>query len=187
MVALTSTECAFYSTRSHTTVLWVEGDSYVSGAAGLAQSLRDAGHIVVSTALGGSTMTNIRDRLISNASLIRQVDKLIVWDGAQAEFTTADAYADLLETGLNAVGATPFVLIPEATPYGTADDTEQLAILAEFESRWPGRVFDWRDSIAHTNGVINQNRMLDYPTDPTHLNDTAHDEAVTGLENAGFI
>lgn len=181
MATLTNAQLQFYSSQHITNRLWVEGDSYaqVTGGAGLSLSLRNLGYVVIVTAVGGSSMAGIRDRILADASLIRQCT-LVVWDGSADGYTTLAEYVDALEAGLDAIGS-DFILVPAGVPYGMTD-TVQSAIRDEFEARWPGKVHDWRGSIANTGGVINQDRMLNYPTDAYHLNTTAHDEEAMGVE-----
>jgi hypothetical protein len=182
MAALTSKQLQFYSSRRLSGRVWMEGDSYAAGAsgAGLCFSLRALGFTVIVAAVGGSTMTDIRDRLIADAGMARHC-KIVVWDGSQNGYTTDSAYADLLEAGLQAAEGLGLVVIPAAAPYGTADTTQVVAIRDEFTARWGARCHDWREAIANTAGVIDQNRMLNYPTDTVHLNTTAHGEEAAAI------
>jgi hypothetical protein len=180
MALLSKTELQFYGSRSATFRIWAEGDSYVGGAPDAATSfqaaLRAQGYIVMSSAVGGSTMTDIRDRILANVRLIRQCDYIVVWDGSHNGYVDAASYTDLLETGLDAAGI-PFIAIPAAVPYDYPSTTQPDAILAEYESRWPGSVYDWRDAIPTTNGRIDQDQMLFYQGeyDATHLSLDAYD------------
>lgn len=181
MATLSNARLQFFSSRRLPDRIWAEGDSYMAGAsgAGLSISLRALGHVVINAAVGGATMSDIRDRLIADGALARQC-KVIVWDGSQNGYTTAGAYADQLGVGLAAIGGN-FIVIPAAVPFGTADQTQQLAIREEFVARWGSKVFDWRGAIPATAGVINQDRMLNYPTDAVHLNATAHGEMAAAV------
>jgi len=185
MATRSLSEIKFLSMRFADFRVWTEGDSYVSGSGGASfdAGLRGQGITLASTAVGGASMTDIRDRLIANKSTIRKCNLLVVWDGSHNGYVDAESYVDLLQEGLDAVGI-DFIVIPAAIPYG-ATDSGQIAIRDEFEARWPGKVCDWRDYIPNTGGVIDQNRMLNYPTDSTHLNQTAYDEAAAGV--AGMI
>lgn len=182
MAILTNKQLQFYASRRIAGRIWAEGDSYVGGAGGasLAISLRALGHTVIVAGVGGSTMAEVRDRLIADAALARQCT-VVVWDGSQNGYVDADSYADLLATGLAAATTGDFIVIPAAVPFGTVDTTQQIAIRDEFLSRWGAKMHDWRDAIANTAGVIDQNRMLDYPTDAVHLNTTAHGEEAAAL------
>ena len=184
MAKLTNPQLQFYSSRREPFRVWTEGDSYAgaAGGAGMPISLRAQGYVVINSGVGASAMTGVRDRLIQNASLIRQCQRLIVWDGSPNDYGTISGYCDTLQEGLNAAGI-DFIVIAPAVPYNMGGDYEALALAIrdEFEARWPGKIHDWREAIANTDGVINQDRMLDYPTDSWHLNTTAHDEEAAAL------
>lgn len=151
-----------------------------AGGASFAQGLRNAGLVVIELATGAADMPAIVAQLIANLAIIRQCSHLVVWDGSANGLTTVAAYSDQLEAGLDAVGL-PFIVVPAGVPYNLGPGTTALAIRDEWETRWPGRVYDWRDDIPNTDGVINQDRMLDYPSDLYHLNQTAYDEAGAGV------
>lgn len=181
MAVLSNARLQFFSSRRIPDRIWAEGDSYMAGAggAGLSITLRANGHVVIVGALGGSEITGTRARLIADAALARKC-LVLVWDGSQNGYVDAESYTDILEAGLNAVAGN-FVVIPAAVPFGTSNQTQQLAILAEFVARWPAKTYDWREDIANTGGVINEDRMFNYPTDTVHLNATAMGEAYTGV------
>ncbi|WP_417261693.1 phage head spike fiber domain-containing protein [Celeribacter sp.] len=72
--------------------VWLEGDSFVAGASadGIAHSLsaivKQRLNSSTSTAVGGSTMTDIVNRVINNAATYSGYD-LFVWDGSANGFT----------------------------------------------------------------------------------------------------
>jgi hypothetical protein len=165
--------------------LWTEGDSYMDGAGGA--DLKTivglvTGRDVSDTSVGGATMADIRDRIVANTSSKAQ-SILIVWDGSTNGYVDAASYTDELETGIDALGHSRFVVIPSAVPFGLSyTGSRSEALHAEFISRWPDNTLSWRDWIANTDGTINEDRMLDYPTDPTHLNQTAMNEMAAGIK-----
>jgi hypothetical protein len=181
MATLTNAQLQFYSARHIERVFWAVGDSYVGGAGGasLAIGLRNQGLTVISSAVGGSTMADIRDQIFADLPLIRRCTALVVWDGSANGYVDAVSYADLLEAALDAAGV-PFVVLPSAVPFGQVS-TIAGPIRDEFVARWGSSVHDWRGSIANTAGVINENRMLNYPADNVHLNQTAHNEAAAAI------
>ncbi len=184
MGTLTTPECQFYSARLASVRLWGTGDSYVDGTqgSGLAISLRAAGHITIETATGGITEVDIAADIVANAKWISQC-KLIIWDG-RSPAPDAVAYTDTLAAALEVSGPN-FVLIPMAVPFTSSanDIAEAVAVRDEFVARWPTKVLDWRDYIPNTNGIINQNQMLD----ESHVISAAQDLVVGGLVSRGLI
>lgn len=181
MATLTGPELQLLSSRHIAVRVAAVGDSYVNGAGGasFAIGLRNQGKVVINLGAGGATMTDIVAQITSNLSIIRQCSHLVVWDGSANGLVTTESYLDELQTGLSAAGL-PFVVIPVSVPYNTSA-AGYPDFLAAMVARWGGRVHDWTTTIANTAGVINQNRMLDYPTDTIHLNQTAYDEAGAGV------
>ena len=182
MATLTNAELQFYSSRNIADRTWAEGDSYVGGAGGasFAIGLRNQGRVVISSAVGGSELADIQTRVTQYRRMIQQCSRIVIWDGSPNGYVDAESYADEMQGILDTAGI-DFIVLPSAVPYGQAD-TQAIPIRDEFEARWPGKVCDWRDYIANTDGVIDENRMLDYPTDAWHLNQTAYDEAGAGVD-----
>lgn len=177
---------AFGAERQPGNIIRTEGDSYNGGAGGVVlpatlQALLGRG--VYNTAVGGSDPDGIISRMAdpNNAFLLKQTT--VIWDGSQNGYTTASAYADKFATALSYLGHDRFILIPAALPYnmGPYSGSQAEAVANEFRSRWPNNFLDWRDWVANTSGVINQDRMLNYPTDQWHLNQTAMNEMAAGI------
>lgn len=141
--------------------------------------MRANGHTVIIGAIGGSTISDAAARVTTDAELIRKCQKFFYWDGRQNGLTTVPAYADIL-AGMLATARIDYVIVPCVAPFATIDPAQEVAVRDEFVSRWPTKTYDWRNNIANTGGIVNQNRMLNYPTDTDHLNQTAHTEAYTG-------
>jgi hypothetical protein len=183
MATSTGPELQLLSSRHITNRAWMDGDSGVGGAYGysLPIGLRNAGWVVISTGVGSSTMAEIRDRVIANAPLIRQCAALVIFDLSNNGLVTVDAYTDELETAVSAAGVRTIV-VPAWVGFGNdgAKPTSE-AIRDEFEARWPTNTCDWRDFVANTAGVVNEDRMAAPPGDLYHGNQTAYDELGVGI------
>lgn len=82
--------------------LWTEGDSYMDGALGVELKTTlpaEAGRGSADTSAGGSTITDIKTRILAQADLARQC-RLIVWDGSANGFTTVAAYLAEIDAAL---------------------------------------------------------------------------------------
>jgi hypothetical protein len=172
--------------RSPGNAIRFEGDSYAGGAGGVSlpttlQTLMS--RPVINTGVGASEMSGIRDRVLLAADADLLPCTTVIWDGSQNGYTTASAYTDLLATAIAKLGHNRFIVIPAAVPYnlGPYAGSQAEAIANEYQSRWPNNFLHWRDWIANTNGVINQDRMLNYPSDAWHLNQTAMNEMAAGI------
>ena len=163
--------------------IWMEGDSYVSGAGGvvLADTLNDlVDETVVWTAVGGTAIETIYARCQDYDYYLKS-RPFVLWDGGPNGYTTAEEYCDVVQQIIDLLPHEMFILIPAATPYG-GDTTIYDEMIAEMESRWPDNVLDWQDYLPHTSGVIDLSQMLNYPTDPTHLNQTAMDTMAAAID-----
>lgn len=164
--------------------LSLEGDSFGGGAggAGLGISLAAAvGTGVVNTAEGGSTMQAIADRLVANPGIYR--GDLVICDGSQNGYTNVKEYFAPLVAALAVIKPKRFVIVTAVIPFGGGPyaGSQVEAIRIGAEARFGSAVVDYRDWVANTNGIVNEDRMLNYPTDSVHLNATAHNELATGV------
>jgi hypothetical protein len=186
MAAISSALLQIFSSRSRASerVAGI-GDSFMANASGVGvQSTMAANNkILIQFGAGGATVDAVRDQMINNAAVIRKhCVKMLIWDGspnmADGEpFPGAAAYTDYLATGIAAVGI-DFTIIPSTAPFngGTAGAVIHEQIRDEFVSRWGSKVYDWRNNIPNTDGVVNADRMLD----TIHITQTAHNEAYAG-------
>jgi hypothetical protein len=188
MATLTAPELQFLSSQHIAARVWAEGDSYVSGAGtgSFTSALRTAlDCVVISSAVGGATMEDVRSHLRHYRSMIRQCERLIIWDGRHNGYVDAESYTDVLQEGLEAVGI-PFVVIPACVPYGITDASQEEAIRDEYLLRWPADTYDWRDDIPNNGTAVDQNQMLDLgggSYDTAHLGQGALDLAAAGVAN----
>lgn len=186
MATLSSPALQVFSSRSQASqrVAGI-GDSFVANASGVGvQSTMAANSkLFILFAAGGAEVPAVRDQMVNNAALIKKYCvKMLIWDGSPnmpgvEPFPGASAYADYFATGIAAAGI-DFVIIPSACPFG-GDPTVHVQIRDEFVARWGSKVYDWRNNIPNTGGVINSDRMLD----TIHVNQTAHNEAYTGYSS----
>lgn len=151
-----------------------EGDSLMDGAYGVALNAYIASLVPqklhTDTAVGGATMTEIRDRVLDPANSALRRRTTIFWDGSQNGITTVSEYADLLAQAIAALGHNNFVVVPPINPYGsTYAGSQQQAIAAEFLSRWPNNFLHWQDWLTNTSGSIAQGEFYNAPTDSYHL------------------
>jgi hypothetical protein len=152
----------------------LEGDSYMGGACTLriADYLKaTTGRRVEVTAVGGSEMSGIRDRILSREFRPYLGMVTVVWDGSPNGMGSATAYADTLGEGIAALGHDQFVVIPAATVPGRdggAGNTRAAdEIFAEFAARWPDNLYDWREDLPNSGGVVDPSQMCD----AVHLNE----------------
>jgi hypothetical protein len=163
-----------------------EGDSFMAGASGvqLYATLRTLmNRSMVSTAVGGSTVEDIEDRVSdpANVHLLNQTH--VFWDGDHNGMTTIAAYCDTYQAAISALGHNRFVILPACVNFGQADLSVEAALRDEMLVRWPGNVLDWRDFLTlDGNGVPTSPMYFDSGTDQTHLSQAAMDLAAAAIE-----
>lgn len=163
--------------------LRTEGDSYMGGSGGvvLPNTLAiQAGRVIANTAVGSSTMADIRDRVLLPANAYLLQTTTIFWDGSHNGYVSNPQYLGELQQAITALGHGRFVVIPPAVPFGSAPATAEF-IAAGMQAAWPNNYLDWRSYIPNTAGVINLDQMLNYPTDTVHLNQTAMNSMSTAI------
>ncbi|MBP1851492.1 hypothetical protein [Rhizobium halophytocola] len=163
--------------------IWTEGDSYVANTGGTGLSLETrniSGRAVITTAVGGSAISDIEARVAIRATLLKELT-FVLWDGSPNDYGSIEDYCGRIGNILNRLDHERFVLIPPSVPYGMSG-SNALAIRAEMRLRWPDHILDWRDWIANSDGVIDEDRMLNYPADLYHLNSSAMTQMATGLQ-----
>lgn len=113
------------------TTVRVEGDSFASGAYGygLAKSL-SAYFDVISTAVGGSTMANILDR-ISKAGALNAY-YTVIWDGSANDvydkLVSIDTYVSTISTAVSYLTGGYVVISPVATTNSTTGTPDPWAL-----------------------------------------------------------
>lgn len=103
------------------TAIFADGDSYMAGANSvvLASDLQTLlARTVATSAVGGSTMTQIRDRILTRPWVKGRT--LVVWDGSANSYGTVSAYLTLIDE-IIAFHGTPgrIVFIPAVSPNGS--------------------------------------------------------------------
>lgn len=168
-----------FSSRKATVRYAGFGDSFNAGAngAGVYQTMFANGKILIIFSAPGATIDAVKDQMVNFASIANKYcKKAVIWDGSQNGFVDIAQYGGLMATGVAAL-AIDFVIIPAATPFGTVDQTQQVAIRDDFVSRWGSRVYDWRNNVPNTAGVINSDQMQ---VDGIHITSSAHGLAYVG-------
>lgn len=161
-----------------------EGDSFIGGAGGVSLPntlMETAERMVVSTGVGSSSISQIRDRIMSpeNAWLLNKIT--LIWDGDEgASVVSATEYCDILAQAVDYLGHNRYIIIPP-TPEYLGDPTMEEAIRLEMLARWPSNVLDWRDWLLHTGGVLDISQYLAPPGDPLHLSQNAMDRMSNGI------
>jgi hypothetical protein len=153
------------------------GDSYIGGAGGIGMPLyyaTVADRIVTSTGVGGSDMPGIVSRVTDPNNTELLAATTVIWDGSPNGLVTVDEYCDQIQTAIDALSHSRFVVIPPAI----GDNTLKTQIRDEMVSRWPANVYDWRSYILNVDGVIDSSR---FQVDNAHMNATGMAEAVAGL------
>lgn len=146
-----------------------EGDSYMGGACGVhIKTLIERSapyYSVTNTALGGSEITGVRDRVLDpeNAALLPYIT--VFWDGRQNGYTTTEEYVATLAEAINALDHERFIVIPPGVPFNIANPTEEADIRRAFLARWPANTLDWRGLVLTVDG----NRF-----DPVAMCDDTH-------------
>jgi hypothetical protein len=116
------------------TAIWGEGDSYFDGAGGVA--LKDLletslGVKVINSAVGGSTLANIRDRITARDYL--RTRKLVIWDGSANSRVSQAADIAIYQQIFDWKANSSIVIIPSlAVPNpGVASSASPSAYAAE--------------------------------------------------------
>lgn len=171
----------FYGLTSN--AIHFDGDSFSAGAHSVVlpttlQTLMS--RAVYNTGAGGATMANISGRLAATSAAIKSKVN-IIWDGDDTSGLSASAYADLVATGLS--GISKFILIPQCVSRGQADVSVEAALLAEFQSRWPNNVIDWR-TVLTMNGNVPADAMffITDGSDDIHLSQAAMDLMAAAIQ-----
>lgn len=95
-----------------TNAIWTEGDSYMAGAGGaVLTNLLEAstGRITINSAVGGSTLQNIRDRVSAKSYLREKV--LVEWDGSANGFVDVPTSIALLQDMVNSKADSKYLFI----------------------------------------------------------------------------
>jgi hypothetical protein len=122
---------AAITSRNVTNRIWGEGDSYMAGANGVAlnNTLRsDTGRIVISTAVGGSTLDMALTRMQAYASYLSGCT-IVIWDGSPNGYTSVAYYLGLIDQIVALVGKAKLIIIRPAGPGPSADGTVQQTTL----------------------------------------------------------
>lgn len=102
------------SSRSVSNAVRVEGDSYPAGSGqnnALNVKFRDAtGRVVISTAVGGSTLAQERDRILAAPYLLGMTT--IIWDGSANGYGSVAAELAIYDQIIAAVGLNKLLVIP---------------------------------------------------------------------------
>ncbi len=183
-VYASGTDEAFYGLVPN--AIHAEGDSFIGGASGvvLPTTLQTGmARTVYNTGIGGSTMTDIRDRIIAASASVKSKVTLF-WDGSENGITTVSDYCDLLGQAITALGHQRFVVIPACANSGEADMTLVNQIAAEMELRWPNNFLDWRDylTLIAPGSYPADAMFVALPGDTTHLSQAAMDLMAAAIE-----
>lgn len=174
---------AFYSRLNG---LRGEGDSFMAGASGvqLFATLRTLmNRALVNTAVSGSTVEDIEDRVSDPANAYALGQTHVFWDGDQNGMTTIEAYCDTYQAAISALGHSRFVIIPACVNFGQSDLSVEEALRDEMLARWPNNTLDWRDFLTlDGNGVPVSGMYFDSGTDQTHLSQAAMDLAAAAIQ-----
>lgn len=176
---------AFPAVKSGAQEIWTEGDSYMAGAYGISLTAElkrlMPRRSVTNTALGGSSIQEARDRMITpaNASLAGRVT--IFWDGSPNGTSDPSEYVNYLQAGIDALQTERFVIVPPATPPGVDGSAMQAIIAEQVKARWPENVLDWTEVLPHENYSLTPEAMHDYPADKFHLNAASIDAMAVAL------
>lgn len=167
--------------------LHTDGDSFMGGAFSVVlpttlQTL--SGVPVFNTGVGGSTLAEVRDRLIAAPADIKAATT-IIWDGSENGFTTVNEYLNIMQQAIDALGHTRFILLPPCSTYqGAAGVAQDIAIRDEMQVRWPGHILDWRTFLAlEVDGTPTIAMFASAPGDSTHLSQAAMDLAAAAILN----
>lgn len=111
---------------------YAEGDSFVDGSGGVGVGPR-LGILsrkqVAWTALGGSTITNIRDRIIAASTSLKSLPT-IIWDGDANSYGTVSGYLFTYDQVISAIGHNRFVVVgpPVRAGLSSQDQIDYAAI-----------------------------------------------------------
>lgn len=151
-----------------------EGDSYMAGVSGVVLTTLLAtatSRTTVNTAVGGATISDISGRIALPANTGVRKQTTVIWDGIPTEATDAPSYVATYQQAIQNLGYDRYVIVMPSVPFGATAPTQALAeaIGTLLNTTFPGHVIDWRPTIPNTSGVINQDQMVNYPTDTQHL------------------
>lgn len=143
-----------------------EGDSLMAGAYG--NSLRGKLNTLVSTtgneftntAVGGSNINQVLDRIVDPVNTDLLGDITIIWDGSPNGLTTVSEYVDIIQECVDALKTTRYLIIPPITPYGSsyAGSTGEQVYL-EMLDRFPNNTLHWNLGLVVDSNII---RKVDY-------------------------
>lgn len=178
-----------------TNAIWGEGDSYMAGSGGVVLNTTlasTASRLVISTAVGGSTMADIYARVAAAPYLRNRT--FVLWDGSSNGLATVAGYLAEIDQIVQALGHSRFLIIPPVTPsattpvsaagsqttadvrdgliaaYGASHVLDSLPVLATVATS-PG------DDAWVTYGYIPPSLMID----TVHLNQTAMNAIATAI------
>ncbi|MBU2962996.1 hypothetical protein KO516_19615 [Citreicella sp. C3M06] len=167
--------------------LRLEGDSLMAGASGVSLAAEISALVgpygVVSTAVGSSTMQGVADRITSpeDSDLLSGVT--VIWDGSWngLRFSNGaydiDGYLAELQSAIDAIGHSRFVILPPILPYGspTSSGTGSLAatIASQMAARWPGHVIDWTQALPLDAERLPAETYVAAPMDLWHISQSA--------------
>jgi hypothetical protein len=124
----------------------IEGDSYGDGSNNVGVISRLAvlsRQQIYPSAIGGSTITNVRDRILALSASVKALPTAI-WDGDANGYSTAAAYLAIYDQAVQALGHSRFVVIPPTirTPLTEPDKTAYRDITAGLKAAYPNNVVD---------------------------------------------
>lgn len=144
-----------------------EGDSYMAGAyeVKLSDSIASAtGRRTVNSAVGGSEMSQVAERVESPSAAQYLGWVTVFWDGSHNGMTDVESYADQLQSAIEKLGHDHFIVIP------AMHGGDRASVIAEFKERWPDNYLGWQEAIGDYQAEIPAEWLARPDEDKVHLN-----------------
>ncbi|MBW6420394.1 SGNH/GDSL hydrolase family protein [Rhizobium sp. XQZ8] len=123
------------STHFDASDIWAEGDSYTAGANGVSLSgavRSDSGRTVINTAVGGSTLVQVRDRLLSSPSI--KGKPLIIWDGSANSYTSVAYTCGLIDDIIEWHGDAAKIIFVPSVSVGPSSNGIKTSYTSDMET-----------------------------------------------------
>jgi hypothetical protein len=162
MASLANAWLQAITSRNVTTRIWAEGDSYMDGAGGvvLNNMLRsDTGRVVISTAVGGATLSDVLSRIQSCSSFLAG-RTVVIWDGSPNSYGTVAAYLAIVDQIAAIVGIGKLIFVRPAA-VGPSSDGSVTQLTLDIEAVGAGLV---SRGIATFDPVPVANALVTVPT-----------------------
>lgn len=156
--------------------IWFEGDSYARESAdttALWKSAQAAGRRGFATSIGGTTLTNQRDRILANPGFA--INPMVWWDGNANGYGTLAADRAKYAAGIAGRSDNRFIIIPPVTSPSSASDVNAAAVALQ-----PALAADFPNNVFNAQAVIDG--IADaYQADGIHLKGTTMDAVWAAL------